>query len=536
MGTIGVSAQSARAALSTFDDPLYDQLLKAFRAQFGRHVQRHDHLFATDASGLFELYLDNLPPEQRQHHNCHACRQFVERFGHVVTISGIGRTEPVMWGTVPSFYQQAHAAVRDRVARADVVGVFLNSSKLWGTPVTGEWTHLHIKPAEHWLYRRTRLKNARQAMAEKREEYRMLVCGLVDFPAELVAQAVTILKEDALYRSEKCLGVAEWLAQLHAKRAGCRGQKRVNVTWLAVASAPAGYCHVRSSMIGTLLEDLAAGMSFNQVKQRFADKMHPLQYQRPQAAPKAGNIARAEKVVAELQSAGALDRRYARLSEVETVWKPKRAWKPSAIQTGVFSHLTGAQDKNAVELPAVKMTWEKFARTVLPDAQKIDVMVPQHGNFIALCTAAKPSAPPILQWDDVKRRNPVSWYVYHGGSPASQWNLEAGRYAEVSAISLLPPMWHNPERYRHQGGGVVLIVKNCRDQREPGLGLFPEILRSEYREIRSTIEAHSRSKKMAGGVRASACGFDLRKGADWNCRVRVRSADKVAHYVLDRWD
>lgn len=515
----------------------YDDMLGDFRNQFNRHVKDHDHLFTTDATGLFDLYLDALPPDQRQYHNCHACRQFVERFGHVVTVSAAGDIRPVMWGAVRSFYEIAHAAVHETVRHARINGVFLTSSKLWGTPVTGRWTHLHVKPPKRFVYQGTKLMNSGQAMAEKREEYQMLLRGLAEFSADVIAQAVTILRADALYRSEKCLGVAEWLARLHADRARCRGKRQDNITWLAVASAPVGYCHVRSSMIGTLLEDLAAGMDFDQVKRRFAEKMNPLQYQRPQAAPKAGNIARAEKVVAELQSAGALDRRYARLSEVETIWKPRRSRRPSIQPSaGVFDHLTDAKDKNQVELPAVKMTWEKFARTVLPGAQKIDVMVPRHGHFIALCTAVNQSAPPILQWDDEKRRNPVSWYVYHNGSPSSQWNLDADRYAEVSGISLLPPMWHDPKRYQHHGSGVVLIVKGCYDKREPGLGLFPEILRSEYREIRSTIEAHSRGKKMDRSARASACGFDLRKGSDWNCRVRVTSADKLAHYILDRWD
>lgn len=54
-------------------------------------------------------------------------------------------------------------------------------------------------------------------------------------------------------------------------------------------------------MIGTLLDDIASGMSFDSVSRRFAEKMHPLQYQRPQAAPSAGNIAQAEKIVEKLE-------------------------------------------------------------------------------------------------------------------------------------------------------------------------------------------------------------------------------------------
>ena len=111
-----------------------------------------------------------------------------------------------------------------------------------------------------------------------------------------LAQALKLLKSEALYRSEKVLGQAQWLYDLH--RALPSRRNRDHVLWRAVAAAPAGFCHPRSSMIGTLLEDLAAGMPFDDVSRRFAEKMHPLLYQRPQAAPSAGNIAQAEKIVA----------------------------------------------------------------------------------------------------------------------------------------------------------------------------------------------------------------------------------------------
>ncbi len=56
------------------------------------------------------------------------------------------------------------------------------------------------------------------------------------------------------------------------------------------------------------------------------------------------------------------------------------------------------------------MTWEKFARTVLPDAETIELYVPaEAAPYVAMVTAANPQAPPILQWDRAERRNPVSW-------------------------------------------------------------------------------------------------------------------------------
>src|SRR5207253_1562968 len=48
----------------------------------------------------------------------------------------------------------------------------------------------------------------------------------------------------------------------------------------------------------------------------------------------------------------------------------------------------------------------------------IELQVPgSSGHFMALITATRPEAPPILQWDSEERRNPVSWY-YHSGVDA----------------------------------------------------------------------------------------------------------------------
>ena len=67
--------------------------------------------------------------------------------------------------------------------------------------------------------------------------------------------------------------------------------------WAAVASAPAGWCHVKSSIVGSLLDDIKSGMSFVTIQNRWEMKLDPTRYLRPQAAPDAGNIQQAEKVV-----------------------------------------------------------------------------------------------------------------------------------------------------------------------------------------------------------------------------------------------
>jgi hypothetical protein len=529
------------AARGSHDDPEYDQFLARINARFQTLVANKTPLFTTDEENLFPAYLAALPPADRQHHSCHACRHFVERFGGLVVIDEGGRTTPAIWNEedAPAYYRPAVAELARLVRKARVNGVFHCSQPTWGQPTTGEWRHFAVTPPPASIFKHP-LLSAGQAMAEKREDYKNMQRALEEFKRPTVEQALTLLETESLYRSEKTIGPVKWLFDLHVARDVVRPPLRNNVLWRAVALAPAGFCHPRASMAGTLLEDIAAGLPFADVSRKFAAKMHPLQYQRPQAAPTAGNLAQAEKIVAQLGAAGSLARRFARLEEVEALWTP-RTPEPVRPSGGVFGHLTpkGALPPAApMTVPPVVMTWEKFSRTVLPDAESIDLYVAAGSNsYAALVTAVNAEAPPILQWDREDRRNPVSWYLYVGGSTPDRWNLKAGQFCPVTAVTLKPSMWNGgEEESAHQGKGVALLLEGARDTQPCGAAIFPETLKAEFRAIRATIEAYSMSAKLEGREEASACGLMLHKGAPWNAQLRVVSGGRSVEYQLDRWD
>ena len=185
-------------------------------------------------------------------------------------------------------------------------------------------------------------------------------------------------------------------------------------------------------------------------------------------------------------------------------------------------------------IPGKTMTWVKFEKEILPEALKIEFRVPFTGNFTALVTAVHDDAPPIIAWDTKKKRNPVSWYVYYGGSAARQWTLESGKYCDVTGICMQPSMWYGD--FPNQGESVMFILNGAKDTINGSLGLFPEILKSEFHEIRSTIEAYSHSRKLKGMHEASACGMKLEKSQKWNHVIRVTTSDYITEITLDRWD
>lgn len=529
----------------TSGDDRYAVLLAALRRRY-TEVAQDRPLFTTSATGLFQAFRQALPPSMQQLHDCRTCARFVETWGRLVVVRPEdGRIESILWDAteVPEVYRSAVAAVARAVASAKITGVWLSGEMIWGTPVTGVWEHFAIEPVRAHVTQQRGLRTPEQQAAEKAQDYGTLQRALAEFDAELVSRALVLLTNGALFRSEVCIGVARWLSELHAARAAIRSREaRDNLTWLAVATAPPGFCHVRSTMIGTLLVDLKEGLSFEVLARRFAEKVNPGAYQRPQAPASEGNIAQAERLFAELGIAAALERRFARLDDIQALWTPRPEAAPAAPAVGaVFAHLRPKAQKPAVQdvdMPAVTMTWERFLRVVLPDAVRMEAWIKQGRQpFYALVTACDPDAPPILQWDLPERRNPVSYYTHVKGSCPEEWRLVPNTWQPVSALTYLPFMWHGEQaRFSHFGDGVFFLLDGAGPI-EGGAAFLPRFLRSELHEVRATMEAFAKDAAVAGREEASACGLGLRKGHAWDAKVRVTTANgQRIVYRLDRWE
>jgi hypothetical protein len=526
----------------------YARFLTRMRAHYARTAE--GALFTTGARDLFELYIRELPEEQRRHHTCNACRRFFNRYMGLVSIDDQGNTSPVMVSKDETgWHGKALRVIWNRVRRAKVTGVFLTSETVWGEPFTGPWMHISIPaPGADRVFRARGVETAGQAMAELREDYRILESHLYDFDLETYEKALHLCEEGVVARSEKLKGMARWLVHLRERLTRARNQRcGDNLVWRAIATAPKGYAHFHDSVLGTILTDLREGKTIQTIKRKAAKKMDPLQYQRPRAAPSAGAINRAEKLFEELGCAASLRRRFARLDEIPLLWVPRGSRQKILAPGGLFGHLTpkGASSAARSATSSRTMTWEKFQRTVLPEATKIEYLVPHSGSFTGMTTAADPDSRPILQWDSVARRNPVSAYVYANGSAAQTWNLRPHSWAKVVGFTLVPSMWHDYEAFKHHGRGAIVLLDQMYDRKMArpgqGLALFPENFRSEFREVRSVIEAHSKTGTIEEAGRMDlACGTLLFEKVDgrtsWNCNFRVTRPSGVSEIMLDRWD
>lgn len=522
----------------------FDVFAEIVRRRVRAAAESKKPLFVVSPSeSMWAAYLDGFAtPEARQLHNCNCCRHFIERYGNVVTLVD-NAPMSILWAhdapNTPT-YTPIAARLAEIVRRAQVVGVFYSAASAWGAaPSIEGWTHFHL-PAPS-VYRNA-LISAGQAMSEKREQYGMVRRALADYSIDVVRKAAALLRSDALYRSEKVLGGAEWLLKLHEDMAATNNTRaRDNVVWAAVATAPAGFCHVRTSMIASLLDDLVANLDHAEVARRFGEKMNPLAYMRPKSAPSEGQITQAEKVIEKLNSAGSLARRFARLEDLQTIWRPREAKPAPEKSGGVFQALRkdGKSEPIHTGAPPQTMTWVKFADRVLPSAEKIELRVPRFPHsFIGLTAAANPDAPPILQWDREDKRNTVGWYFYEQGSRAADWGLVSEAYCVVDAITRSPAKWDAAYPRQNIADMAIFVLHGARDLKHTqGGGLFVEHLRSEYHGIRATLEAHIATQPIAGRDEGTANGIAIQAGSlRTTLIVRVTAGGVVTDYALDRFD
>jgi hypothetical protein len=176
------------------------------------------------------------------------------------------------------------------------------------------------------------------------------------------------------------------------------------------------------------------------------------------------------------------------------------------------------------------MTWEKFARTVLPNAERLEAIAPARGNYRALLTAQHDDAPLIFKWD-----NPINGYVYHNGSEASRWGLRAGYWTAVVAIVDDPSHRDGDANYL-EGDRLMLVLDGAHDSTTgQGNALFPECLRGDLFAVRATVEAYAKRATIGESEGQLASGLDLTKSTA-ECALRALVAGHWNAYKIDRWD
>ena len=583
LGDLTVRAKPAEPK-KHLDTDLYQRLNAVAN---NRLEQYASPIFITDLNHrqLYSDFQNALPEDMKQVYNCNSCRGFVRRYGGLVVVDDEGSVKPLLWDPTdleidPVFRSSIDAVARQfegrRVFREYKV-VELTNTKMKSSCEKGGFNHMYLSMLDSRISRGSPKEFAPTATKELAT---MLGAVIKTYRLDTVREVTQILEQDKLPQADNHKAAARWLLDLlendKIKGGGASDSvARHNLGYRYAASAFTGcVSQVKNGVLSNLLEWIENNESWKTIEKKWNEQTHPLQYLRPQAAPKAGNIAASERLFKALCiTENDLRRRFLVFNDIPkdvVMWQadPDTASKNTAPHK-LFANVTPkisttkSSRSGTRDLPPTQITFTKLMKSMLPTAKKLEYKLSTNDGLYFFITGF-PGTKPLMQWHFDDNDNRASWMVYHNPFPVKEHGLKPNEWNEVGAIIPFPHLWDggdsttslplpneialskvkgsesNPTQGKTQQGLKWYHAKNgfrylmtfpgIYNTHTSHLSLFSTLLKGEFHGARSTIEAYSDkgNKEFVEDVQSKG-GYV--GGVEFASDMGKRGGDKTKHLI-----
>ena len=393
-------------------------------------------LYEVDASDIYQVYLDAFPEgtnpvyKTNTEHDCSCCKQFLRGLGGVVAINADGTVES-LWDLpgLPEPYATVAARLDDFVHSLPITGPVVRAQLRYGakgTRATDEhgsnqtWNHFYGElPRACWSPKPDEVRGAAVTAAA------VLRRGLETLSLGALQAVRDLIKANAIYRGTEHTDAVETFLEL--KKAWERGSARLReaMVWSYHGKPVARF---RNTVIGTLAVDLSDGVTEDKAIASFEAKVAPANYKRPKAAITPRMIDNALATIDKLGLRPALDRRFARLSDVSVndVLFVDRSVAPAMVDglRAALLDVAAVATVSAVKEAetAVSITMDAFLADVVPKTTKLELLLTSAhlGNLVSVTAPTHADAPPLFAWD-----NGFAWDYAGGAADSIQERVKA---------------------------------------------------------------------------------------------------------------
>ncbi|AUR82557.1 hypothetical protein NVP1152O_075 [Vibrio phage 1.152.O._10N.222.46.E1] len=395
---------------------------------------RLGHLLTVEVNKdeIFDAYLAAFPQgsnpifRERTEHDCNCCKSFIRKVGGAVAYNKKGELMTI-WDIKVS--EPAYQAVADAMAayvRARNIDTKLYVDNCMISQATSidnydaniTWNHFHYKfPSAY----------AHNDRARMRGEFRDMKQGIERSVTELnpdnVATIYELCTSGTLYRGDGHKAKLNALLTMQDSYSKAVDKE----AWLWAQALKVGHAgNIRSTVIGSLLIDMAKGDDLETAVGKYEARVAPANYKRSKALVTPKMIKAAHDRVAVLGIQDSLMRRFAKTDDltINNVLHADRSVKESL---GAFDVLgTGGKPSSVDPTKATNINIADFVSNVLNKTSSLEAMFDRKhtGNLFSLVAPVNADAPGILKWD-----NNFSW-TYNGevtDSMAEQVKAHGGK-------------------------------------------------------------------------------------------------------------
>lgn len=370
---------------------------------------------SVDPDELWNVYLDSMTEDMnplfrtRTEHDCQTCRQFIKRFGGLVTINPTTLRPTTIWDfDAPEPYGAVVSALREEVLDHPITDLWIGESTTCGTPQnrslnkeTGEvevWTHLYMEVPKALTMRKD---NIPTAVGRARSNHQTFARAVKEISAYAVDTVLELIDQNSLYRGEQYKASVRALKQAQDRVPAGDDIQFDNWCWLQSAKNPA-VCGIRNSAIGTLLVDLSEGKDLETAVGRYEAVTAPANYRRSTSLITHRMVEQAREKIAELGLGDSLAHRHAVLEDIkvpDVLWANRGAKK--RMSGDPLADLAGDLKAAAANLDRVEdVSWEHFRDHILPNAEGLEVLLERRlkPNCVSLLAPVNADAPTLTPW------------------------------------------------------------------------------------------------------------------------------------------
>ena len=371
---------------------------------------------------LWMGYLLSFPEgEERQSHNCNACKSFIRHMGKAVCIDPVTYEIKTFWDDVHTpGYEKTAADLAKLVKEAAICNIFMQDmNEFHGCDhniqrlpdgSTRQWNHLYVNlPITYRFNSRTsRFDSLAAFKGDVYARRTVFHRSLTELKTEAVETVIDLIEDNNLYRGSEFLKSLQEFLKVKKSVEGITNLE--NYCWLHCDNPIA---KIRNTAMGTLLINLSEGMDLERAVKAYETIMAPTNYKRPNAIITKKQIAEAQKKVEELGLVDALPRRHAQVEDISVndVLFVNRDTAKRMIGGSMLDMLSADKPVNPKEFTkATEITIEQFLKDILPGSTNVEALVENNhiSNFVTLTAPVNKDTGNLFKWN-----NNFAW-VYNG--------------------------------------------------------------------------------------------------------------------------
>ncbi len=443
-------------------------------------------LFRADVSGqqLWDLYLSSFENEkmfrdpESSEHNCNCCKNFIRRYGNIVTINDAGTTESMFTGIGDvGEYTPSAVAVDALVRSKKIQSVFFETYKELNENLNYESTNKRQETFKLGIAKNLKRYNAEEAKkfgvveSDKvyefhhfcidlpkqfvnntgksigavtgpyQDKYSVFKRAMEEIPMDTLLLVKDLINQGSLLDGTAHLSAVEAIINQKKLYDAMKFDKAI-ACWLLTYDMHEGAAKFKNHLIGVLCSDLAEGMELNEACKVWNIRVDPVNYNKATAPVTEAMKKAAKKEFHELGYVESdLLRRAATMEDIKAdEILHLNAGDGTIAEASIFDSVAtpSTRHKKSQFKDVEEVGIEKFMKDILPTCTSIEAFFENRmqGNLVTM-TTSKGDTKPMFKWS-----NPYSW-TFNGNLAGKSQIREAVKSAggKVDGVLRFSIMW-----------------------------------------------------------------------------------------------